>query len=355
MKNNQKMFLIQNLDDLSEVSAKFNTSEYEILTDAFVVGKLSFGPYDLSIWEFGVKREGENRKLCLRIKEKILENNEWADTATKDGYYHGGGIAEEIVALSSLALHGRFILGPVVRYNDTPQMFSWRYGYIDESLIKGEKEISAPSQFFELVKGLKVEYHLKFILAVRLYHQALLIIEDQPDIAYLNLVSSIETLSQDYLFQGEAPSKIDENLANLIKTIENESLRNEIEVSLKEIHVILKRDGRIGKRFVSFIIEYTDNSFWTRDDRPENGKIDPSQFENILKRIYDQRSKYLHTGELFQKSIYFSPVANAEMDGAIRMMSKGKSWEQKGFIPYPHFFEKLVNHVLLNFLKQNQI
>jgi len=186
-------------------------------------------------------------------------------------------------------------------------------------------------------------------LAVRLYHQALLVIEDQPDIAYLNLVSSIETLCQDYVIEGMTLLQIDENLSNLVNSIEDKTMSNEIEKA------ILRREKFINKKFVAFIKEYTEESFWIRNDRPEFGRINPDQFEEILKRIYKQRSKYLHTGEPFPKSIYFKPPAGAEMDAAIAMMSKGKLWEQKDFIPYPHFFEKLVNHVLMNFLKKNQV
>jgi hypothetical protein len=347
MKPDQRMFFIRNIEDLDEMSSEIITREYEVLTDSYVVGEISFGPYYFTIWEFGKTVEGEKRKLCLRIKEKKLSGNEW-DTATRHGFYHGGGIAEEIVALSSLALHGRFILGTIVRDDDKPRIYASRYGYIDGSLIKGKKKIKDLPQFFELIKGLKVEYHLKFILAVRLYHQALLVIEEQPDIAYLNLVSSIETLCQDYPIENVTLSQIDETLANLVKSIENEALMNEIEKA------ILKKERLINKKFVLFIMEYTENSFWERNDRPEYGRVNPDKFEEILKRIYTQRSKYLHSGEPFPKSIYFAPVANEEIDGASAMMSMDKRWEQKDFIPYPHFFEKLVNHVLINFLRRNQ-
>ena len=347
MKTDQRMFFIRNIEYLDEGSDEFITREYEVLTDSHVVGEIFFGPYYFTIWEFGKTIEGEKRKLCLRIKEKKFLGNEY-DTATRHGFYHGGGIAEEIVALSSLALHGRFILGTIVRDDDKPRMYASRYGYIDGSLIKGKKKIKELSQFFELIKGLKVECHLKFILAVRLYHQALLVIEDQPDIAYLNLVSSIETLCQDYSIENMTLSQIDETLANLVKSIENEALMNEIEKA------ILRREKLINKKFVSFIMDYTEDSFWKRKDRPEYGRVNPDQFEDILKRIYNQRSKYLHSGEPFPKSIYFVPVADAEIDEANAMTSKDKRWEQKDFIPYPHFFEKLVNHVLKNFLKRNQ-
>lgn len=343
------MLFIQNIDDLNDETQEFNTREYEVLTDSFTVGELYFGPYYFTIWEFGMKKDGEKRKLCLRIKEKKIVVDESGNIPNKDGFYHGGGIAEEIVALASLALHGRYILGTVVRDNDKPMIFSTGYGHIDESIVNGRKNISELTQFFELVKGLKTEYHLKYILAVRLYHQALLVIEDQPDIAYLNLVSSIETLCQDYPVEKVTLSQIDERLESLVQKIEDKSLREKI------AETIVKREKRINKKFVSFIMNYTEDSFWARVDRPEHGRIDPKEFGDILRRIYNERSKYLHTGEPFQKTIFYPPNANAEMPLGLATMILGKRWEQNDYIPFPHFFEKLVNHILLSFLKRNQI
>lgn len=349
MKKDQKMLFIKNIDDLENENPDFNTTEYEVLTDSFTVGQLTFGPYFFTIWEFGMKREGEKRKLCLRIKEINQFSNDIVNVTNKNGFYHGGGIAEELVALSSLALHGRYILGPIVRENDMPRMYSTNSGRIDNSLVIGRKNLGELSQFFELVKGLNVEYHLKFILAVRLYHQALLVIENQPDIAYLNFVSAIETLCQDDSIEEVTLSQIDERLSSLVESIEDDTLRNKISKA------IIKKERFLNRKFVSFIMKYTDESFWERPDRPEHGRIDPQYFENILKRIYGERSKYLHTGEPFQKTIFFPPSLNEEMPLGLATMVRGKRWEIKDYIPHPHFFEKLVNHVLVNFLKRNQV
>jgi len=161
MKNEQKMFFLQNIDDLNEGLKESNTTEYEVLTDAYVVGDVSFGPYYFTVWEMGMIREGEKQKMCLRVKETLYSDRK---SATKNGFYHGGGIAEEIIALSSLALHKRFILGTIVRINDIPTIIRGQ-NYIDESLVKTPvpTDVTVLFQFFELIKGLSVEYHLKFI------------------------------------------------------------------------------------------------------------------------------------------------------------------------------------------------
>src|SRR3990167_5006504 len=111
-----QMFWIQNKANLTDESVKSCTTEYEIIADAHIVGAITYGPYYFTIWEIGHKTEGELRRLCLRIQEKSFDENEKpCETASKSGFYHGGGIAGELVALASLFLRRRLKLGHIVR------------------------------------------------------------------------------------------------------------------------------------------------------------------------------------------------------------------------------------------------
>jgi len=132
------------------------------------------------------------------------------------------------------------------------------------------------------------------------------------------------------------------------------------------------------RKFYTFIDKYieSDQDFWAYERRPEGpGRIDETNLIPLLKKIYDQRSKTLHTGEPFPFYIFdrttlpglenypeelwlAKPIIphHQEMDEIPigTMMYGGRTWESKDFIPYPHFFERLVNHVLKNYLKANQ-
>lgn len=349
MADDKRMQFIRNIEVLTNKNIETHVTEYEVITDAHIVGEFTYGPYYFTVWEIGIKQEGEKRKLCLRIRERALSKDyQPSETATRSAYYHGGGIADELLALASLSLRRKFQLGPIVRMNDIPRILSLRKDWIDRSLVTGRSNLEELLELLKLVEGLNSDYHQRFILAVRLYHRALLLIEEQPDLAYLNLISAIETLCQDHDIGKITISDLDQEIAELMDSMENKDLRNKIE------QAILKRERFIGRRFVAFIIDHTDEDFWTKEKRPEHGRIEPKDLANLLKRIYERRSRTLHTGEPFPASIFSPPIMGAEIDFSLNVIKGEKKWEPKDFIPHPYFFERLVNHVLKTFLEKNQ-
>ena len=176
-----------------------------------------------------------------------------------------------------------------------------------------------------------------------------MMIEEQPDMAYLNLVSAIETLCQKHDIGEVTLSDFDPKLAELVDRVENEDLRSRIG------QTILGRQQFIGRRFAAFILDYMEEGFWTEAKRPKVGKIKPEELADLLKRIYDQRSRTLHTGEPFPVSIFYPPILGAEIDFSLGVSNGERKWKPKEFVPHPHFFERLVNHVLKTFLRRNQV
>ena len=349
MSSDKRMYFIRNIEALKDENVESHVDEYEVITDAHIVGEFTYGPYYFTIWELSDKHAGEERKLCLRIRERAFSSDDhpWR-SARRSGFYHGGGIADELVALASLFLRRRFKLGPIVRMDNLPRLISIRGGGIDKPIVNGESNLAELSEWLKLVEGLDYNYHLKFILAVKFYQRALLLIEEQPDMAYLNLVSAIEVLCKDTDIGKVTLSDLDKKLAELVGSVENEDLRSEIE------QAILKRERFIRRRFVAFILEHIENDFWTGEERPEYGQIKLEEFPDLLKRIYDQRSRTLHKGEPFPPSVFYPPSMGAEIDFSLGMIKGEKKWEPKDFIPHPHFFERVVNYALKSFIKKNQ-
>jgi len=347
--NDKRMYFIRNIEDLEDKSVESHKIEYEVSTDGYTVGECNFGPYYFSIWEISYKKEGEERKLCLRIKEKgySQDDSSWK-FADKEAFYHEGDIADEILALSSLFLRRRFKRGPKVRWNDEPRLFLKPEEWIDKPLITGKRKLTDLPYWLELVNGLDDNLHQKFILAVRLYYHAILFLEEQPDMAYLNLVSSIETLCREQNIGKVELRDLDVRLATLVDNIGNNDLKGKIE------RAILKREKFINRRFREFIVENIEDSFWSYKERPERGRIDPGTLRELLTRIYNQRSKTLHEGQPFPPSIFRPPLIGAEIEFSLGMIDRGRKWEPEDYIPNPHFFERLVNHVLKTYLKRNQ-
>ncbi len=356
MPEEKVMQFIQNIENLKKSKGGANVFEYEVIADAPVLGECEYGPYYFTIWEFLLDYEktvGKKRKLCLRITEPgkqafPYDEEEKPLKEKKVEFYHGGGIEDELVVLASLFLRRRLRLGRIVRMDDKPRLLPDTGSRIDDSLISGSSGLNSLPDWFNKVEKLNKKYHLRFILAARLYHQALLQIENFPEQAYLNLVSSIETLSKDYDIGKISLQELDENLSTLVNSIDNKELGKKIE------EAILNRERKIGRRFVKFIIDHTTDEFWKDTGRPEMGRIDLKELPALLTKIYEQRSSTLHMGEPFPPPIYSAPIRGSEICPAQSVERSGRKWENKDFIPYPHFFERLVNHVLKNFLMKNQ-
>ena len=352
--------------------------EYEVRTDAKIVGKkFIYKGYQLALWDFNVHRRGQTRLLCLRI-----EQGESLPPIFSP-------LAQQFIALVSLFLRRRLILGPITRFDDEPQRLAYlsysshttldqleppSHEYVDGEIVRDrypETNLQNLKEWLPLVDNLNNGVYDRFISASKLYSQALELMEVRPDVSYLNLVSAVETLAKEVDIGEPTLDDLGKRWEDLVNKIPDLHLRQTIINKLVE-------ERFFRRKFWIFIEKYMegDQDFWTHERRPKGpGRIDETTLPPLLKRIYDQRSRTLHAGESFpfyvfkrttlpgledypekswsRKSII---IHHQEMDEIpiATMMQGGRTWELKDFIPYPHFFERLVNHVLKNYLKACQ-
>lgn len=350
--------------------------EYEIIADANIVGEFSHNSFYFKVFDIG-QRSGEKRLLWLRV-----EDDEELSPSPPDK-------PREFIYLASLFLRRRLILGHMTRHDNNPirmrpdfligttslplMLKSSIDRFIDIDIVIGQTNLKELSKWYSLMERLETNKRQKFVLSASLYSRALEHIEFSPDIAYLNLISAIENLCQDTDIDQVELSDIDKGLALAIKKIETHELQLDITKR------ILKRERFIGRKFVKFIENHLDASFWNYPRRPEEHlRIKQDKLSRFLDNIYKQRSLTLHYGEPFPTYVYQlmdSPsldlnyikenVTNGyskrELVLGQRLMEEipvGTSisngvctWESKDYIPYPHFFERLVNHALKNYLE----
>lgn len=347
MNTDTRMLFVRNKEMIDQNAPSIiRTSEYMVVVDSHIVGMLDFGPYHFTIWEFGLKKPGEERWLCLRVQE--ADNPERArtwQTATDSGFYHGGGIASEIVVLTSLFLRRRMRLGPIVGMDDHPQMLSSSALSTPHYLSKGRANLGELSDDFRLVERLIPSRHEPFILAVKLYNQALQLLDSNPELAYLNLVSAVEVIAQKHQIERPSLEELDPRLAAVVGAIPDDELRKKLEDS------IWARERLISRKFCAFIESHVETSFWEDETRPEMGRIKSDYLPALLRKVYSQRSRTLHTGEPFFPGI---TSTNEELPMGLAMIVGERKWEREDFIPTVSFFERLTNHVLKSFLKRNQ-
>lgn len=333
--------------------------EYEVISDANIVGEVEYQRYYFRVWDIGDRMPGEKRLLCLRINPELEAKSGKPRNVT------------EYIHLASLFLRRRFSLGCLTRIGDSPiRIHLWdkqTEGYVNKDIVWGEKtNLNELSRWLPLTQGLSDSIYNKFILATRFYAEAIQHMEMVPDMAYLNLVSAIEVLSQDTDIGTVSVEEVNAKLANLFDKIEDAYLRKEIQESFIDVNRFIKR------RFTKFIINYTDNEFWSYKNRPEIGRVSPEELEKYLGNIYSQRSRTLHSGEEFphnihvrhrlpnigniplntKLSIHQTPMEEVPCANSI-IMPDGREIKKEDFIPHPSFFERLVNHVLINFLEKN--
>ncbi len=184
------------------------TFEALLYTDARIVGGLhaEFGPYTfINTVAYSSKR---SLQPCMALRLdlfkpiEMLDPGEKSDTST----YHGGSIIDEVAALASILLGIRVKAGntnrefskngdvrgtPIYYQSDLP-VLSLKF---DDTLIPStirEVNLSELDRFGQY-------YYLDVLSAIavmrcaRLYQDAMWIVDSAPEIAWLWLVSSVET------------------------------------------------------------------------------------------------------------------------------------------------------------------
>ena len=148
--------------------------------------------------------------------------------------------------------------------------------------------------------------------------------------AYLNLISAIETLCREQKTKKVELHELYPGLAKLVDAIEDLELKAKIE------RAILKKEHLIRRKFREFIIKHTEKSFWEYEGRPKLGQIEPHDLPKLLNRIYDQRSNTLHEGQPFPPNVFRSPLRGSEiLKGYDR---NGKKMERKRLHTQSSFF-----------------
>jgi hypothetical protein len=343
--DDERIYLLRNITDLEIENAKTEINKYKILTDAPVYGSFSWGPYTLSC-DMNEQKDNEHT-LYLKVNQTLRVISK-EDLSSGDACYGDPhDAASEIVTLASLFLRRKFWLSDYLSTNDvpTPKIPKSHKNFNDNELVKQEKSLAPLSEMFELINNLNIDCQKRFLTAAKFYRRALLTIEDEPDMAYLHLVTSIEVLSGKHRSKFKSIKDYNVELYKILESMEDKKLKEKIE------NVILEREYLTSK-FVEFITEHVENDFW--GTKTGYGKIKSEDLKKILNRIYDQRSKTLHNGEPFPVNIFHPPLSNEDIDYC-GLRSGEKRWPPKNIIPYPHFFERLVNYVLITYLKRNQI
>lgn len=210
----------------------------------------------------------------------------------------------------------------------------------NENFATGFKE------FLDTVKTLDQKFHQDFILACHHYARAAKEVGVDVEMVFIRLVSAIETLSTDMPLDQK-----DDNLENqgVTELIEHSTLPKELKGELKTVFDVRKSR----KKFIRFIEQHASGFFKGDNFKAKHLKVKRANLGKALNVIYRARSKYLHAGEPMFLSQLIKGGEKWDTDPTAGMIVDNRSFTASQKLPYTSFFEGLVRHCLLNYLRAN--
>lgn len=348
--------------------------EIPLYSDAWIIGDapgtgesddLDLGPYGLLNLIAGAEFGKVRRSVLLRADDHLPNDDLPASMdRTDETRFHGGSSKDEIAALLSLALGARFHAGAVTRMfhpggdpkgrpYELPGMGGTR------SLIPAYVRPVVPSavgehclndaSILETFVSLGALDAVALVRAARSYQEALWIAETQPQLAWLYLVTAVETAADRWFVGDLDPVAIlREHKPALSQELAGAG-DNLLESVAREFAPTMKATAK----FIGFSLRFLPEAPSTRP--PDFAQVDWA--EDSLKKafasIYEQRSKALHASKPFPPGIceppYWDPAWSTAAERPLfeAAATLGGVWLRKDHPMYLHTYEYIVRKTLL--------
>jgi len=231
---------------------------------------------------------------------------------------------------------------PITNYNYTYNNHRKR---VDLDIELNLKNVSKIERLF-LDDTLNVKFENFFETAGRFYLNALQIFDTEPELSYLNLITSLEILSNYYEYTET--ELLDENLIKLFDEIKN-NLDNG-EQKLKDIKKTL---FQVRKKYWLLVNKLINNNFFSvTESNIDLFSFKKVNFEKNIKSAYDLRSKFVHTGASFGNSIKTNVSIMNELPLGNTMLNPRNRDFEKILDKSPCFtgLERVVRYCLLSFI-----
>lgn len=343
-------------------------SEYPLYTDAHIIGEFK---EDCETYAFlntvVVKREFRifYPSIILRIFWYVTENRTY-ENQTDTSKYHGGCMIDEITALVSLKLGIRLKAGGMTRsfncYNQDP--LGRPHTPLDPipQLVVGNKRPVLPNVIksvnlanlaeLKALQNVNEKHYISLVRAARLYQDALWIAESEPALAWLMLISAVETAANQWSIDKASPSEnlreLKPDLAELL--LKNSGGENLLKQVAKKIAPILGST----KKFIKFSLKFMPKAPTERPAKFAQVEWSEKNLEKILRKLYQYRSKALHGGIPFPEPMCGAPEQTfpeeeipAEIGGfGLSIDTPGGSWTSEDLPININTFNYMVNGIL---------
>lgn len=366
-KNDNRMSWIRTSEKLKNIEDDkyLYFYEFEILSEKRLTGVINYDNYIMGS-PFTIEKNKDNLySYLIRLKYHGFPNGfKINKNANKKGYYFPGGEIEEILALFSLFFQCRFYVlasysGDLtensMKIKDefdflhkkcNPLLHPTIFNFEKNKKVKRKNLISRNlgdiSNFLDLVKSLKPEYHNRFALSCHHYHQALKEVGINQEMIFIRLVSAIECLldnKENFLNDKDIATMFKKDFLSKLSKIDRGDLKRVL------------NNRKIAKRFVKFIMDYSKGFSHGGNYKANHCKISRKNLPEVLTNIYNARSNYLHNGDPMYISTPYAGFDDLDEDGAGDMIIDNKKYSADQKLPFPYFFENLIRYCLSGFLK----
>jgi hypothetical protein len=333
--------------------------EYPLFSDARIIGVAQdfTAPYKLLNTVPLLDAQILAPSIILRM-EYFSEPDSGVRLKTDIKRFHGGGINDEIAALISLCLGVRLKSGGLIRYFEPDkdpkgQPISWNI-HENPILLKTKQRTILPQALrehslsdaapLETLKQLSAQGSIELVRAARLYQDAVWIVESEPALSWLMLVSAVEAAANFWRPSQDPPLQrmrlFNPRLEKLLIKAGGEKLALQVAKRIADFMGSTKK-------FVDFIIEFLPDPPKTRPAECDQHPWQEEDLRKSLTKIYKCRSFALHRGIPFPVPMCEALRDLEEVPSGLSTIARGGVWAKEDAPMLLHTFEYIVRHSLL--------
>lgn len=342
--------------------------EYQFFSPNIILSyknDISIGPYRFFFNNIAKK---ESAQSLITVRVNLYTNNQ-----TKNEKHEilnfDAHIGDELSGLISVALGVKnFCTGKSRTFHSPGSIVGDPYGepFFSEAFIPPRLEALAAFPILpELTRAVYPDRELyelgslvmaspkrykAFIRAACLYKDSLEMVEHDPNLSWILMVSALETAAATEDDPNTQPvQQIKDGFPELFNILQNSTDEKITEQTANIIAPTLKATSK----FIKFCIQHLPTA---PDLRPKNDAAriswEPESIKKILSTIYGYRSKYLHTGQRFPSLMSKPPYQNEERPCIQREKDYfSRDWKRQEVPLNLHTFNYIARHVLINWCK----
>ena len=342
-----------------------NVYEYPLYSDAHITGDFTDGLGPYSFLNTVPLPDGPgvvNAPIALRAAIHLSEYRPDM-SKTDESLYHGGTLVDELAALTSVALGvriraggksrqfepGKDPYGRPIAWNDEPRpIVRVRRNRLVLPSVVGTHSMDQLG-VLKSIPLIDPDRYVSLIRACKLYQDALWVAESEPNLAWLMLVSSLETAANDVDASNASPDERLRDSKPELASLLEQSGGSEL---VRQVADLIANTFGATKKFIDFTTRFMPDK---PQERPDQDyfcvKWSTSGLKNILNKVYDYRSRSLHGGIPFPAPMLKPPFHGSRPSEVpltgLGSHSRGGTWMPKDTPINLHCFHYITRGVLL--------